>query len=221
MTILCVDDEESILDTLDMILEAQGFSTVRAETGRQGFEQFGRHAPDLLIVDRMLPDGDGLDLCRQVRRSSTIPILMLTARGDLDDRVDGLNAGADDYLPKPFKVKELVARVHALLRRSAASRGPAPLEFGALRLDPSRRSVSYDGTPVELTALEFGLLSALVAAPGQVFSREQLLDQVWGWDWVGNRGVVDVHLSSLRAKLGDHDKTLIRTIRGLGFTLGR
>lgn len=218
-TILAIDDEESILELLDLGLGREGFRVVAARTGPEGLEAFRRERPDLVILDWMLPELDGLEVCRRLRASSPVPILMLTARGELEDRVLGLDTGADDYLPKPFRFKELLARVRALLRRSGAAPGDR-LELGDLVLDRAGRRVTRAGLPVELTLKEFEILEYLMFHPRQVLSRDQILERVWGWDYPGGANVVEVHVSALRAKLGDGDRRLIRTVRGVGYALG-
>ena len=217
--ILVADDDDSIRDSLETVLELNGYEVLLAADGREALQQF-THNPDLILLDWMMPQMDGIQVCQELRRVSQVPILMLTARAELDDRIEGLDCGADDYLCKPFKTKELLARVRALLRRSQGS-SAEKLEFGSLKLEPSRRRVNWAGREAELTALEFQLLSFLVQNPRQVFSKEQLLNHVWGWDDVSNLNVVEVHMSSLRQKLGDADKKLIRTVRGLGYSLGQ
>lgn len=222
MKILIVDDEESIRETLEMAMEMEGHQVLQAASGRLALESFHANSPDLIILDRMLPDGDGLEVCQSVRQVSAVPILMLTALGELEDRVSGLDSGADDYLAKPFRVKELQARVRALLRRGASRSEPSnSIQFERLRLDLNNRQAWIDQREIELTALEFQLLAFLVGHPRQVFSKEQLLNHVWGWDFVSNLNVVEVHISILRSKLGDTDKSMIRTVRGLGYALGR
>lgn len=218
-TILIVDDEESILELLDMGLGREGFRVVAARSGTEALEAFRQENPDLVILDWMLPEVDGLEVCRRLRSSSAVPILMLTARGELDDRVLGLETGADDYLPKPFKFKELLARVRALLRRSGSDPG-ARLSFADVSLDRNERRVTRAGQPVELTLKEFEILELLLRHPRQVLSREQILDRVWGWDYPGGANVVEVHVSALRSKLGDAERRLIRTVRGVGYALG-
>lgn len=218
MKILVVDDEASILETLQLGLELQGYEINTAASGRQGLQAFLAEPPDLVILDRMMPDGDGLELCRQIRQRSAVPILMLTALSDVDERVTGLDSGADDYLTKPFKVKELLARIRALSRRHQP---PASLlQFGDLEVDMNSCQVSRAGQNIVLTAREFQLLAFLVQHPRQMFNKEQLLDRVWGELEAVNLNVVEVHISSLRTKLGDQDKSLIRTVRGLGYCLG-
>lgn len=218
-TILTVDDEDSILELLEMGLGREGFRVVQARNGREALELFRQESPDLVVLDWMLPEVDGLEVCRRLRAMSGVPILMLTARGDLDDRVLGLETGADDYLPKPFKFKELLARVRALLRRTGADPG-ARLAFGDLALDRMERRVTRGGQVVDLTLKEFEILEYLLRHPRQVLSREQILDKVWGWDYPGGANVVEVHVSALRSKLGDADRRLIRTVRGVGYALG-
>lgn len=218
MKILVVDDEASILETLQLGLELQGYEVTTAASGRQGLQAFLAEPPDLVILDRMMPDGDGLELCRQIRQRSAVPILMLTALSDVDERVSGLDSGADDYLTKPFKVKELLARIRALSRRHQP---PANLlHFADLEVDMNSCQVCRAGENVVLTAREFQLLAFLVQNPRQMFNKEQLLDRVWGELEAVNLNVVEVHISSLRTKLGDQDKSLIRTVRGLGYCLG-
>jgi len=219
MKILVVDDEASIRETLQMGLELQGYEVCVAASGRQGLQVYVSEQPELVILDRMMPDGDGLELCRQIRSRSAVPILMLTALGEVDERVIGLDAGADDYLTKPFKVKELLARIRALSRRHQ----PAPVQmvqFADLELDLAACQVTRSGQPVPVTAREFQLLAFLMQNPRQMFNKEQLLDRVWGEQEAVNLNVVEVHISSLRTKLGDQEKSLIRTVRGLGYCLG-
>lgn len=218
-TILTVDDEDSILELLEMGLGREGFRVVQASNGREALDLFRQESPDLVVLDWMLPEVDGLEVCRRLRAMSGVPILMLTARGDLDDRVTGLETGADDYLPKPFKFKELLARVRALLRRAGADTGTR-LAFGDLVLDRVERRVTRGGQGVDLTLKEFEILEYLLRHPRQVLTREQILDKIWGWDYPGGANVVEVHVSALRGKLGDADRRLIRTVRGVGYALG-
>lgn len=217
--ILVVDDEESIIEFVTMGLNYEGFETLTAGTGVQALELFRGAHPDLVILDVMLPDKDGITVCKELRAVSNVPILMLTARGELEDKVVGLNSGADDYLPKPFKFQELLARVKALLRRSGMAQ-PQTVTFEDLVLDTSTHRVTRSGKPVDLTLREYELLELLLRRPHQVFTREQILNQLWGWDFVGDTNVVEVHVSALRAKLGDTDRRLIRTVRGVGYALG-
>lgn len=217
-TILVADDDESIRDSLETVLELEGYSVRLAEDGRAALKAM-EPAIDLVILDWMMPELDGMAVCKEIRLVSEVPILMLTAKGELEDRITGLDSGADDYLAKPFKTKELLARIRALLRRSRSQEKPR-LEFASLVLDPSTRSCRWQERQVALTALEFQLLAFLVQNSGQVFSKEQLLNHVWGWHEATNLNVVEVHVSGLRQKLGEGARNLIRTVRGLGYTLG-
>jgi len=217
--ILVVDDEESIVDFVCMGLKYEGFEVESADSGITALERFRSFAPHLLILDWMLPDRDGIEVCRELRAVSDVPIIMLTARGELEDKVEGLESGADDYLAKPFKFKELLARVRALLRRSGLDQG-RHLVFGDLALDTATRVATRDSRPLDLTRREFDLLELLLRRPRQVFTREQVLYQVWGWEFAGDTNVVEVHISALRAKLGDRERRLIRTVRGVGYALG-
>lgn len=215
-----VDDEEAIVDFVVMGLGYEGFETASAAGGREALEKFHDFRPDVVILDWMLPDLDGLEVCRRIRSMSDAGIVMLTARGELEDRVAGLETGADDYLPKPFKFQELLARVRALLRRS----GKAPTTMLAhedLEVDTLRRRVTRGTREIELTPREYDLLELLARRPGQVFTRDQILGRLWGGDFHGDTNVVEVHVSALRAKLADTERRLIRTVRGVGYALGR
>jgi two-component system response regulator RegX3 len=224
-TILMVEDEESITEPLSEALAREGFDTQVAGTVAQALELAGRVRPDLVLLDVMLPDGSGYDVCRELRRESQVPIIMLTARGEETDRIVGLELGADDYIVKPFSAREVAARIRAVLRRAgevAASQGDAgPLEVGELVLDPARRSATLAGTELELTRREFELLELLMREAGSVVSRERLIDEVWDVNWFGSTKTLDVHVSSLRRKLGDDSASprFIHTVRGVGFRL--
>lgn len=215
--VLIVEDEETIAEFVSMGLSYAGFQVAVARDGPEGLEEFRRQRPDLVILDVMLPELDGFAVLRQIRLQGDVPVLMLTARVDVDDRVRGLELGADDYLPKPFKFKELLARVRALLRRAHVDVVPS-LHVGPLSLRHDTREVTLDGEPVSLTPREFDLLEFLLRHPRHVFSRESILNQVWGYDFVGETNVVEVHVSALRQKLGPH-RGLIQTVRGVGYTL--
>ena len=220
-TVLVVEDEAAIRESLEIALEAQGYGVLLAPDGNTAIRLFEKN-PDIILLDWMLPDLDGLEVCREIRKLSQVPIMMLTAKGELDDRVEGLDSGADDYLPKPFKLKELLARMRALLRRGRGGETPqGMLTFGNLVLDPSSSSVVREGREIYLTALEFQLLAFFVRHARQVLSKEQLLNRVWGWEEGVNLNVVEVHVSALRQKLDDLDRKLIRTVRGLGYVFGR
>lgn len=217
VTILVVEDEETIAEFVSMGLSYAGFQVAVARDGKEGLSEFRRIRPSLVILDVMLPEIDGFSVLRQIRLQSPVPVLVLTARGDVDDRVEGLELGADDYLPKPFKFKELLARVRALLRRSAIDISPV-LHAGPLTLRRETHEVALDGAALSLTPREFELLEFLLRHPRQVFSRETILNRVWGYDFIGDTNVVEVHVSALRQKLGSH-RDLIQTVRGVGYSL--
>ncbi len=214
-----VEDDAAIARLIEVELIEAGYRVTLAGTGSDGLAALEREHPDLVILDVRLPDIDGLTVCRSARRSGfRTPILMLTALDRVGDRVIGLDAGADDYLAKPFAVEELLARLRALTRR-VGEPGPA-LEVGPVRLDTERREVDLDGRPVELTAREFELLAFLMHAPGRVFTREQIYEGVWGYSYLGDSKVIDFFVSSLRKKLGGGaNGSLIRTVRGVGYTI--
>jgi DNA-binding response OmpR family regulator len=218
LRVLVVEDEEAILDFIEMGLHYEGFEVERAADGPGALEAFAARRPDLVVLDLNLPGLDGLDVCRELRRRSDVPIIMLTARGEVDERVEGLEAGADDYLPKPFKFKELLARTRAVLRRRT-SQAERVLRFGPLLLNRDTREVLQDGRPIPLTPREFELLEAFMLHPRQVLTREVLLDRLWGTDFLGDGNLIEVHISALRDKLGDRQRQLIRTVRGLGYAL--
>src|SRR5918997_6211256 len=218
LRVLVVDDEQSILDFVEMGLQYEGFIVELAQDGPSALAAVASRRPDMVVLDLNLPGLDGLEVCRRLRTSSDVPIIMLTARGDVDERVEGLEAGADDYLPKPFKFKELLARVRAVLRRrtSAAER---VLKFGTLELNRDTREVFLDGRPIHLTPRELDLLDVFMLHPRQVMTRDILLDRVWGTDYLGDGNLIEVHISALREKLGDQERKLIRTVRGVGYAL--
>ena len=217
--ILVVDDERKIVDLVTLYLEKEGFAVSSAGNGRQALELHERHDPDLVVLDLMLPELDGFEVARELRRRGDTPLLMLSARSDDVDRIVGLELGADDYLVKPFNPRELVARVRAILRRAdGAKRGDRPIQVGSLRIDPRRRDAYVGSRRLELRAREFDLLCALARDPGVVLTREGLLDSVWGTEFPGETRTVDVHVSSLRSKLGDGAPP-IEAVRGLGYRL--
>jgi two-component system alkaline phosphatase synthesis response regulator PhoP/two-component system response regulator ResD len=218
-TILVVDDEPNIVDLLRLYLEGAGYGVLAAANGRRALELAEQHDPDLVVLDLMLPELDGLEVTRELRRRGDTPILMLTARAEDVDRIVGLEVGADDYVTKPFNPRELVARVRAILRRTdgAAPRG-RPMEVGKLRIDPRRREAYVGERRLELRPREFDLLCALARDPGVVLTRDGLLDVVWGTDFPGETRTVDVHVAAVRAKLGD-DGPPIETLRGIGYRL--
>jgi DNA-binding response OmpR family regulator len=220
-TVLVVEDEPAIVEPLVEALAREGFATHTAGTVARALEQARRVDPDLVLLDLMLPDGSGLDVCRELRRDSQVPIIMLTARRDETDRVLGLELGADDYVTKPFSAREVVARIRAVLRRTdaRASTATEPVEIDGLRLDPAKRAVTRDGDPIELSRKEFDLLALLMREAGTVITRERLIDEVWDMNWFGSTKTLDVHVSGLRKKLGDDASTprWLHTHRGVGF----
>ncbi len=226
--ILVVDDERSITDLLEYNLRRNGYQVIVARDGRRALRLAQTEELDLIILDLMLPGLDGLDICRVLRRESAIPIIMLTARDEEVDRVVGLELGADDYVTKPFSVRELMARVKAVLRRTTPA---APAETGAgivhrvgrLEVDTLSHEARLDATPLPLTRLEFELLETLARHAGQVLSRDQLLDQVWGYDYYGDARAVDSAVKRLRAKLraAGGDPSIIANVRGVGYRLER
>jgi two-component system response regulator RegX3 len=221
-TILLVEDEESITAPLAEALEREGFHAEVAHSAARSLELADAVSPDLVLLDLMLPDGSGLDVCRQLRAGSSVPIIMLTARGDEADRIVGLELGADDYIVKPFSAREVVARIRAVLRRtdgSAPAEADGVLQVGDVRLDPARRSTTVAGEPLELSRKEFELLHLLMSEAGSVVTRERLIDEVWDVNWFGSTKTLDVHVSALRKKLGDdpNEPRYIHTVRGVGF----
>ncbi len=222
-----MDDEAPIIDMLVYNLKHANYEVLIAWDGEEALELARREQPDLIVLDLMLPKLDGLEVCRTLRRERDVPIIMLTARDEEIDRVVGLELGADDYVVKPFSVRELLVRIKNVLRRTAPRPAmetpPATplLGVGRLHLDPTRREASLADTPLELTALEFELLHLLMTRPGWVFSREQLLEQVWGYDYIEDARVVDAVVKRLRAKLRAiaPEDDMIETIRGVGYRL--
>ena len=220
--ILVVDDEQMVVHSVRSYLEAAHFEVISAYDGREAIAQFAAHQPDLIILDWMLPEIDGLTVAQQIRRESSVPIIMLTARVDEEDRIAGLETGADDYVVKPFSARELEARVRAVLRRAEGQKTPA-LEVGTLRLDREQRQVWVNGRDIELTAMEFDLLSFLMSQPGRVFTRLELLEAVRGETYGGFERSVDSHIKRLRQKIESdpQDPTVILTVFGIGYKLGK
>ncbi len=220
-TVLVVDDEEKIRNLVASYLRSEGFDVLTVDDGQAAVDAVRRHQPDLVVLDVRMPGLDGIEALREIRTFSDVYVIMLTALAEETDKLIGLSVGADDYLAKPFSPRELVARVKVVLRRSRGQREPTDevLTFSEIRVDRSRREVIVDQATVSVTTLEFDLLTALAAQPGRVFSRSQLLEAVWGWDFVGDDRVVDVHIRNLRRALGDSasEPRFIGTVRGVGY----
>jgi two-component system response regulator RegX3 len=213
--ILLVEDDDSIAAPLTEGLQREGFAVERAATGAAALEA---GPADCVLLDLRLPDVDGYEVCRSLRGRSDVPIIMVTARGEEIDRVIGLELGADDYVPKPFGLRELIARIHAVTRRTAGpTRRDGPIRIGDLEIETRARRARLDGRELELTAKEFDVLAALAADPGAVVTRHQLLEQVWQTSWFGQTKTIDVHVGAIRRKLGD--SAWIETVRGIGFRL--
>lgn len=219
--LLLIEDEENFGEALQYQLEREGYTVERATDGIAGLRAFERSGPDLVLLDLMLPGISGEDICREIRKSSTTPIIMLTAKDQELDRVLGLELGADDYVTKPFSTREVIARVKAVLRRSSGETdgGRAVLEGGDIRLDPDRFEVTVRGEPIHLPRKEFELLELLMENAGRVLTRETLIDRVWGSDYFGDSRTLDVHVKRLRAKseADPHDPKHLLTVRGLGY----
>ncbi len=224
-TILVVDDEPTLRETLAEALDADGFDVVTAADGRDALARFRERRPDLVVLDLMLPELSGIEVCRIIRQESGVPILMLTAKSSEVDKVVGLELGADDYVTKPFSLRELTARIRALLRRTdqPSAEGPAAVSLGDLTVDLAGHRLLRDGVQVPLKPKVFELLAFLLRHPGQVFSREQLLEQVWGYDYAGETRTVDVHVHWLRSAIEPDpaSPTLVHTVRGVGYVLRR
>jgi two-component system response regulator RegX3 len=223
-TILVVEDEPTLRETLVEALEAEGFRVVGAADGREALERFRSEHPDLILLDLMLPELSGIDVCRIIRAESSVPIIMLTARGSEVDKVVGLELGADDYVTKPFSLRELSARIRAVFRRgeqTAAASSPAVVDLGPVQVDLAGHRVLRDGVEVPIKPKVFELLVFLLRHPGQVVTRDQLLELVWGYDYAGETRTVDVHVHWLRAAIeaDPANPMLVQTIRGVGYVL--
>lgn len=219
--VLVVDDEATIREVLRRYLEREGFQVTEAADGEEALAAVESGPPDLVVLDLMLPGLDGLTLARRLQTGFDVPVVMLTAKGELRDRIEGLQVGADDYIVKPFSPREVVLRVKAVLRRTEAAdlEVAQPVEAGGVRLDPARREAEVDGEPISLTAKEFDLLHFLVRHPRQVFGRDRLLDNVWGFDFQGDPSTVTVHIRRLREKVESDpsEPTHILTVWGVGY----
>ncbi len=218
-TILVVDDEQNIIELARLYLEQDGFRVEAANTGKAALEKMRRVDPALMVLDLMLPELDGWEVCRRVRAASDLPIIMLTARDEDIDKIVGLELGADDYMTKPFNPRELVARVKAILRRADRASSPTKvIRLGDLTIDPARREVLVGGQPIELRTKEFDCLFTLAEHKGIVLSREKLLELAWGYDFAGQTRTVDVHVAHLRKKIS-HSTAQIETVTGVGYKL--
>lgn len=224
--ILIVDDDDNIADLISLYLNKELYNTVIASDGEEALELFESARPDLILLDLMLPGIDGYQVCREIRQKSLVPIIMLSAKGETFDKVLGLEMGADDYIMKPFDAKELVARVKAVLRRSHAAEPPAAasvaseirlVEYTDLVVNQTNYSVMYRGETVDMPPKELELLYFLASHPNQVFTREQLLDHIWGYEYVGDTRTVDVHIKRIREKIRDNPDWSIGTVWGIGY----
>lgn len=222
--ILIVDDDTNISELISLYLIKECFETTTVEDGEAALEAFKSFRPDLILLDLMLPGMDGYQVCREIRKDSNIPIIMLSAKGEVFDKVLGLELGADDYIIKPFDSKELVARVKAVLRRYSAA--PAPVsdtsvgeiaEYKNLIINLTNYSVTYNGSNVDMPPKEIELLYFLAKSPNQVFTREQLLDHIWGYEYIGDTRTVDVHIKRIREKINDCDEWALSTVWGIGY----
>lgn len=218
MRILVVDDEQHIVNFLRMGLTYEGFQVATAEDGKGALDAVDAFKPHLVILDLMLPDMDGIQVAERIRRDPDLLLIMLTARDQVSDRIAGLTAGADDYIVKPFDFEELLARVRAVARRKMPAQGEI-LRAGPIALDQARREVTVDGTPVDLTLKEYELLRLFLLNPRRVLPRQLILDRVWGYNFYGNDNNIEVYVGYLRRKLGDDDRRLIETVRGVGYRL--
>ena len=229
-SILVVDDEPVFIEALTISLEREGFGVIAAADGPAALKAISEKDPDLILLDVMLPGMSGIDVCRKIRKSSSVPVIMVTAKGEEIDAVVGLEVGADDYITKPYRLRELIARIRAILRRSEHSpkedetiSNPEVLVEGAVRLDLERHELSVDGELVSLALREFDLLSYLMENSGRVVTRESLMQNVWGWDYIGDTKTIDVHVKRLRSKIESDPSAPLRisTIRGVGYRYER
>lgn len=221
--ILIVDDDNNIAELVSLYLTKECFDTRIVNDGEEALKEFDRYKPNLILLDLMLPGIDGYQVCREIRAKANVPIIMLSAKGEIFDKVLGLELGADDYIMKPFDSKELVARVKAVLRRYHPVKQEEPaieikcVEYPDLTVNLSNYSVIYNGTPIDMPPKELELLYFLAASPNQVFTREQLLDHIWGYEYIGDTRTVDVHVKRLREKIKDHESWRISTVWGIGY----
>ncbi|MBP1592963.1 MAG: response regulator transcription factor [Oscillospiraceae bacterium] len=222
MKILIVEDEEKLARFTELELKHEGYETEKAFDGRTGLEMAESGGFNLILLDIMLPGLNGIEVLRRIRKTSDVPVILLTARDSVMDKVSGLDTGADDYITKPFDIEELLARIRAALRKRSAKpeSASAALSFGALELDPAAHTVTYDGNDIELTNKEFGLLKKLLENKSIVLSRETLLEDVWGFDYMGETNIVDVYIRYIRSKIDDvYGIKMIQTVRGVGYVI--
>ena len=221
ISVLIVEDDRNIRDLLQMYLEKEGYAVTTADHGGQGLEKFRAIKPDLVLLDIMMPVMDGWAVCRAIRAESQTPVIMLTAKGETDDKVAGLKTGADDYITKPFEMREVLARIEAVLRRTGVGEGPEKarrLTFEKLTIDMDAFELTVDGKKVDAPPKEMELLFFLASSPNRVYTRNQLLDEVWGFDYFGDSRTVDVHVKRLREKLeGISEKWSLKTVWGVGY----
>lgn len=215
--ILVIDDDTNILAIIEMYLKKEGYSVATCTRGDEALEAYRSINPSLVLLDVMLPGLDGWTVLEKLRKESSIPVIMLTAKGDTLDRIQGLELGADDYIPKPFETKELLARIRAVLRRSVAPGDDKELRFPNLIISLDNYNVTLDGKPLDMPPKEIELLFFLASHEGKVFTREQLLEQVWGFDFFGDSRTVDVHIKRIREKIGERPEWEIRTVWGVGY----
>lgn len=222
--ILIVDDDENIAELISLYLTKECFDTKIVYNGEDALSAFGTYQPNLILLDLMLPGIDGYQVCREVRARSSVPVIMLSAKGEVFDKVLGLELGADDYIMKPFDSKEMVARVRAVLRRYNPARTETPdknaaksVQYDGLEINLTNYSVVCDGRQIEMPPKELELLYCLASSPNQVFTREQLLDRIWGYEYVGDTRTVDVHIKRLREKIKDHPHWKLGTVWGIGY----
>jgi two-component system response regulator RegX3 len=222
--VLVVEDEESYRDPLTYLLRREGFEVSEAATGPEALTEFERAGADIVLLDLMLPGMPGTQVCREIRATASVPVIMVTAKDEEVDKILGLELGADDYVTKPYSSRELIARIHAVLRRGREPEAdPPPLQAGRVRMDVERHQVTVDGAQVPMPLKEFALLEMFLRNPGRVLTREQLINRVWGPDHFGDPKTVDVHVKRLRAKIETDPSrpTLLTTVRGLGYKLER
>ena len=221
--VVIIDDEEQIRSLVKSYLSSEGFDIIEAGSAEEGLEAIRQHDPEVVVLDVRLPGMDGFQALTEIRRTSDVYVIMLTARTEEVDRVVGLSMGADDYVPKPFSPRELVARIKAVLRRSRSDERTTDdsLRFDGLTIDLAARVVKVNDAAIDLTVLQFDLLAALAQSPGRVFTRRQIIERVWGWDFFGDERIVDVHVGNLRKALGDDaaESAVVGTVRGVGYRL--